>query len=370
MVLVSRHLYRYSRFDRAVWLTLLAAVVAVAGMLWQSGNWVLGAPPSGIVYIAWDGVAYNQLFLLDPDADDPPLRLTDESTDVADFAVSPDGRTVVYTRRRGDGLGDLWLVGTNGRLSRPLLTCDDALCSQPRWSPDGTRLVYERRSVAAPGAPPGSPRLWWVDMATGDTTAVFSDTQWLGWGAAFSPNGRWLSYVSPNAQEVQAYNLQTGQTVRIPSRSGEPGVWDTQGESLLVTDVLLDGEQFALHLFAVDLATETAVDLSGTGAEVNDSLPAVSPDGRWIAITRKVPRSPDGKQVWLLPRTGGELINLTNRPEVHFGMVGWSENGRYLTFQGYELARPGAEPTIWLYDTTTSELRSLITPGTQPTWVP
>ena len=359
-----------SRFDRAVWLTLLGAVAAVAGMLWQSGNWVLGDPPSGILYIAWDETGRNRLFLIDPKSGDVPLPITDETADVADFAVSPDGRTVVYTRRRADGLGDLWLVGTNGRLSRPLLTCDDALCSQPRWSPDGQRLVYERRSVATPGAPPGSPRLWWVEVATGETTAIFSDSQWLGLGAAFSPNGRWLSYVSPNAQEVQAYNLQTGQTVRIPSRSGEPGVWDTQGDTLLVTDVLLDGEQFALHLFAVDLATETAVDLSGAAAEVNDSLPAVSPDGRWIAITRKTPRSPDGKQIWLLPRAGDEPTNLTNRPEVHFGVAGWSKNGRYLTFQGYELARPGAEPTVWLYDTATRELRSLITPGTQPAWVP
>jgi Tol biopolymer transport system component len=198
---------------------------------------------------------------------------------------------------------------------------------------------------------------------------VFSDTHWLGWGAAFSPNGRWLSYVSPNAQEIQAYNLETGQTVRIPSRSGEPAVWDTQGDVLLVTDLLLDNEQFAVHLFRVDLATGTAVDLSGATAEVNDSLPAVSPDGRWIAVTRKVPRAPDGKQVWLLPSGGGEPTNLTARPEVHFGGVGWSENGRYLTFQGYELARPGAEPTVWLYDTATSELRSLVTPGTQPAWV-
>lgn len=360
----------YSRFDRAVWLTLLGALGAVAAMLWQGGYWVFGEPPSGIVYIAWDEAGLNRLFVLDPAADESPLALTDEATDVADFAVSPDGQTVAFTRRRADGRADLWLVGTNGRLSRTLLTCDDALCSQPRWSPDGARLVYERRNAATPDTPPGSPRLWWADVATGETSPVFSDSQWLGWGAAFSPNGRWLSYVSPNAQEVQAFNLETGQVVRIPSRSGEPAVWDTQGEALFVTDVLLDEDYFALHLFVVDLATETAVDLSGATADVNDSMPAVSPDGEWIALTRKTPRTPDGKQVWLMPRAGGELVNLTNSPEVHFGLAGWSENGRYLTFQGYELARPGAEPTVWLYDTTTSQLRPLVTPGTQPAWIP
>ena len=111
-----------SRFDRAVWLTLLGAVAAVAGMLWQSGNWVLGDPPSGILYIAWDETGRNRLFLIDPKSGDVPLPITDETADVADFAVSPDGRTVVYTRRRADGLGDLWLVGTNGRLSRPSST--------------------------------------------------------------------------------------------------------------------------------------------------------------------------------------------------------------------------------------------------------
>lgn len=74
------------------------------------------------------------------------------------------------------------------------------------------------------GAPPG-PRLWWLDVTSSESVAVFQDSQWLGLLASFSPDGQWLSYVLPLAQEVQAYNLETGQTFLIQSRTGESGAW-------------------------------------------------------------------------------------------------------------------------------------------------
>ncbi|MEM7118370.1 MAG: hypothetical protein AAF614_38460 [Chloroflexota bacterium] len=357
--------WRFSRFDRVVAITAVFALALVGLMIWQAGT---EEDTAGILYLSWGEDFLNQIYLISDD--DTPRSLSDEAADVLNFAVSPDGSTIVYALRREDGRSDLWSMATNGRSRRLLLACDDAACSQPRWSPDSQRIVYERRTVLEPNSPPGSPRLWWLDVSSSETVPVFSDTQWLGWGAAFSPNGRWLSYLSPVNQEIQAYNLETGNTVHIPSRSGEPAVWSPQSDTILVTDIQLSDDKFAVHIFAVDLDDNETINLSGEEADVNDSLPTWSPDGNLIAFSRKTPRVAEGKQVWIMAPDGSEAINLTQNPDVHFGTPSWSPDSNYLTFQGYKLSEPGAEPTIWRYDIAEQQLAELASPGIQPIWIP
>ena len=64
----------------------------------------------------------------------------------ADPQISPDGSQVAYVRQSMDIMTDrlrsnIWVVGTNGRGHRPLLSGTDSY-SSPRWSPEGDRLVY------------------------------------------------------------------------------------------------------------------------------------------------------------------------------------------------------------------------------------
>src|SRR3954449_6986301 len=57
--------------------------------------------------------------------------------------ISPDGRWIAYVRRSGDIMTDrfrpsIWLIDTRTGEQVPLATG----ASQPRWSPDSTRLAY------------------------------------------------------------------------------------------------------------------------------------------------------------------------------------------------------------------------------------
>ncbi len=65
---------------------------------------------------------------------------------VADPQISPDGKTIVYVRMSFDIMTDrarsaLWQVDVDSATQTPLATGLGAY-SSPRWSPDGTRLVY------------------------------------------------------------------------------------------------------------------------------------------------------------------------------------------------------------------------------------
>src|SRR5262245_18145998 len=77
-----------------------------------------------------------------------PLTVMDEfSLQLAtDPQISPDGKRVVYVRQFNDVMTDkrysnLWMVNADGSDHR-VLTTGMHKDTSPRWSPDGTQLIY------------------------------------------------------------------------------------------------------------------------------------------------------------------------------------------------------------------------------------
>ena len=107
----------------------------------------------------------------------------------ADPQISPDGSRVVYVRRGSDIMTDrartsLWILNHDGTGHRPL-TDGTGNVSQPRWSPDGTRLLYV-------SSEDGSAQLWIRWMDTGQTAELTNLTESPG-GLSWSPDGRWIA---------------------------------------------------------------------------------------------------------------------------------------------------------------------------------
>jgi dipeptidyl aminopeptidase/acylaminoacyl peptidase len=92
----------------------------------------------------------------------------------SDPQISPDGSRVVYVRRSNDIMtdrtrGNLWIVSADGRDHRPLLSGRDSY-SSPRWSPDGERLAYASDAE-------GSRQIYVRWMDTGQTALVTNLTE-------------------------------------------------------------------------------------------------------------------------------------------------------------------------------------------------
>ena len=359
-----------SRFDRLVFgvIGVVAAVISV--VLWHGLVFVKGPTVDDIslvVYLVPDQFDVTQLAAISAADGAEPQMLTDHETDVKDFTVSPDGQTIVYSLRNFDGTSDLWQVNTNGRNAQMLLDCPEAECKGASWAPMPDRLIYEQRILPAPNTSPGPPRLWWFDLNNGSTVPVSADTQWRGWGAQFSPDGEWLSFVVPLLQEVQAYNFATGESIAIESRTGEPPFWSPAGY-LYYTDVQLRGEEFSVHIFRAELATQEVFDVSGEDAVVNDGAAVWSPDGTLIAFNRKPARTPAGKQLWIMNPDGSEARSLTQIPDLHHGPPQWSADGSQLVYQTFNLTELNGEPQIWVIDVASGDTVFLAN-GSQPKWV-
>lgn len=172
-----------------------------------------------------------------------PLRAEDlfDLEAAADVRIAPDGRRIAYVRRSADIRTDryrsaIWLIDAQSGAQRPLLDAADRSFSAPRWSPDGTRLLYSRSGGDAPG-------LYVADLATGAAARIAEE----GYAAAWSPDGRSVAFL----------RFVPGEAPRLSTPPARPdgASWAPPIRLFDTLDVHRDGEGFvtkgATQMFVV-----------------------------------------------------------------------------------------------------------------------
>src|SRR4051812_35931709 len=130
-----------------------------------------------------------------PAADKRPMKVDDlfAFKRVAAPQISPDGKTVVYQvatvdLEKNKSSTALWLAPVDGKAAPKQLTDPKGKRdTNPRWSPDGERILFESNRS-------GSPQLWVVG-AEGEPKQLTNITTGAS-GGIWSPNGASVAFVS------------------------------------------------------------------------------------------------------------------------------------------------------------------------------
>ena len=187
---------------------------------------------------------------------------------------SPDGRQIAFVSDRR-GQDNLWIMDADGGRPRPLLLDENSRAAEPAWTPDGRSVLFTRRMKSPSGFYRTNDEMWRVPVAGGEPTLVVrlqaSGTStparagvWAGedrvqWPSP-TPDGRYVYFHS-------SLFAGTGrQLKRIELASGR------------IDDVT---ESSARYL--------TCCGRPAYPLRLGEVAPEVSPDGRWLAFARKIP---------------------------------------------------------------------------------
>jgi dipeptidyl aminopeptidase/acylaminoacyl peptidase len=327
------------------------------------------------------------LFLLQP----PPRPMTSDDVmamrSLGGYALSPDGRSVVYAVGAWDKSGDvparrshIWLVSSDGGTPRQL-TFGDKGESSPRWSPDGKTIAF----VASRGGADERPQIWLLPTDGGEAH-VLTHAQEGVEGFVYSPDGSQIAFLSEDEQpkrksrdDAQVYERPTSRThLWVTGVSGGAEAREIAHGDFTLSMLAIEGEpQWSpdgTRIAFVTSPTGLLRDLRGTVYVVTvatGALDAIGPEFRAapVALTQPV-WSPDGRTLAFTtfpddpaPSTGDlvlyDVASKTSRTihdptrTVTLSQLQWTPDGQSLLFS----ATDQIYQDVFAYDVATNRFR-------------
>ena len=112
---------------------------------------------------------------------------------------SPDGRSLAFASSRS-GHADLYMKSVDGAVgSEELLYADERVKQPHSWSPDGKFLLFSASD------PKTKPDLLILPMTGDRKPFAFAQTEFWEAQGVFSPDGRWIAYVSDESGTAEVY---------------------------------------------------------------------------------------------------------------------------------------------------------------------
>jgi serine/threonine protein kinase len=279
----------------------------------------------------------------------------------------PDGKQVVFATEgggnvetRGDLPSELWIVAAAGGEPRLLFTGDAV---QPRVSPHARRIAFW--GLPAAGDPKrfsGNTRDIWTIGVDGSNPVRVTEDAANDWNPVWSPDGRWLYFLSNRAGSMNLWRIAVDETSGAPT--GEPQALTVPATYIRDFSLSADG-RLAMYVTSAPTSNIARVRFDVGSATVQGPfepltsgtrefiLQGVSPDGRQLATTNGVREQED---IYLMGSDGRGLRQLTNDPGRN-RQVQWSPDGTHLYFYS---DRSG-NMELWIVNQDGSGLRQLTT---------
>ncbi|MEJ2086461.1 MAG: protein kinase [Acidobacteriota bacterium] len=175
-----------------------------------------------------------------------------------DPSLSPDAKELAVTRIKDDN-NDIWVFDLEREVATRL-TFDPDNDASPVWMPDGRHILFTSSRNSTPGVyrkrsdgsgevellaesesflSPSSVSavdIFVLPLEEGSEVEIFLSTPFLEWHPAFSPDGKWIAYMSDESGRyevyIRPYPATSGGRWQISDHGGGQPRWSADGRTL------------------------------------------------------------------------------------------------------------------------------------------
>jgi Tol biopolymer transport system component len=217
-------------------------------------------------------------FTFDPAPDDVPIW-------------SPDGKNIIFLSVRGGAFG-LYEKSVSGASQEQLLLKSDHTLIPDDWSRDGRLVLYTEQD------PKSGFDLWILPLTGERTPEPVVNSPFLDGQGRFSPDGRWIAYVSTESGQAQVY------VQGLPPLRGK---WQVSNGESYQPRWRRDGKElFFISGAAGGFAQVMATTLETTANEITLGVPR--------ALFKVTPESLANRRTWDITPDGQRFL-VNSNPE-------------------------------------------------------
>ena len=254
---------------------------------------------SRVAFISESGPKDNrrkQLAVMDYDGANL-VNLTGDDAIVLAPRFSPDGTRLLYTSYE-TGSPHVYLMDIGTRRRSALLETAD-MTFAPRFSPDGSKVLLSRTRR-------GNTDIYEIELETGTSRRLTSSVA-IDTAPSYSPDGKWIAFESDRSNTQQLYVMDSdgGNQRRISFGTGRYGtpVWSPRGDYIAFTKQ--SRQRFHIGVMRTDGSEERLLT-----ASFLDEGPTWSPNGRVIMFFREPRGAEGGPALYTVDLTGRSLSRL------------------------------------------------------------
>jgi eukaryotic-like serine/threonine-protein kinase len=147
---------------------------------------------------------------------------------------SPDGKQIAFCSNR-KGHFDLYEKAIDGSGNEELLFESETAKYCDSWSPDGKLILYR----TLPTDVNGRRELWTLPLFGDRKPVPYLQTQFDVYGGQFSPDGKWIAYVSNESGKNEVYVRAfpaSGGKLMVSTSGGEQPIWRRDGKEIFYLD--------------------------------------------------------------------------------------------------------------------------------------
>ncbi len=363
----------------------------------QGTSWTFTLTRPQLVYL-YPASGPANLYMLDP-INGEVSQLTNIPRGVLEYDANRDGKAIFFSVGNNLGGSDIYRLDLQEKkvIGEPKLVLDCQLveCRAPSISSKMDWLAFEIIDPSGSGKL-NYQRVWYLPLKADEAVSnpltipipnlineaiLAGETEHNTINPNWSPSG-WLSFYDIDIEAFIFLNPNNGARMSYPNQTGEPGSWDPSGEAYIAPEITFDTSsnptsapgltQFASsRLMLFNLLDGSTQDLTRS-PDIEDTSPAFSPDGSFLAFARKfldVKRWTPGRQLWIMRADGSQARGLTNNPNINYYDFDWDPSGSQLAVVRFDQTAMVEAPEIWLIDSLTSAASQWIVGGYAPLWI-